>query len=448
MNVNWAILLCLVLVSCAPGNLKAQGELTDAARDLSDKLPVFPGAEGFGTDTVAGRGGRAILVTNLDESGEGSLRSAIEFDGPRTILFEVAGTIHVTRDFDVNHPFVTIAGESAPPPGITITGAGIRVHTHDVLISHVAVRVGGDPEGPDPGGRDGIGIDGPDSHHVVIDHCSVSFAVDEGMSTWNVGPRDITVSNCIVAENLSESIHPEGEHSKGFLIGDHTRRIAVLRNLFAHNTRRSPFVKGDVSALIANNVIYNPGTAAIHFGDQENSGRSLGTVASNVFIPGADTSIGVRLLMVLPDVSRGTHIYRADNVTLGARLGDAWFPPIRNLFVDEPPVWVTPLEVLDSAETLEHVLANAGARCAGRDEIDARVIQSVRERTGRIIDSVGEVGGLPETPLVRREIALPENPSADDDDDGYTNLEELLFEMRSKIEDAEEEQDPKYDVGK
>ena len=111
--------------------------------------------------------------------------------------------------------------------------------------------------GPAAESRDGIAVLGSpagtrDAYNVVVDHCSVSWAVDEGVSTWYVGVHDVTFSHCIVSENLSESLHPKGEHSRGLLVGDHARRISVLGNLFCHNTSRNPLLKGYTSVIVAN----------------------------------------------------------------------------------------------------------------------------------------------------------------------------------------------------
>ena len=146
----------------------------------------------------------------------------------------------------------------------------------------------------------------------MIDHCSVSWAIDEGVSTWYDGVRDITFSNNIVAEILSESLHPENEHSKGLLIGDHSRRVAVIGNLFAHNMRRNPMFKGDTSTIIAGNLIYNPGTAAIDFSDREFSGPSRSSIRRNVLIRGTDTEDW------MPMISLASRIY--DETRIGSSM--------------------------------------------------------------------------------------------------------------------------------
>src|SRR5215467_7868426 len=141
-------------------------------------LPVIPGAAGYGTDTVAGRGGKVYRVTNLNASGAGSLKAcASDAEGPRVCVFEVSGTIRLTQDMMIRWNNLTIAGQTAPSPGIMIRGGAIRIQASDILIQHIRVRVGDDPNGPDPDNRDALKIEGSSSKpvkNIVIDHCSFS----------------------------------------------------------------------------------------------------------------------------------------------------------------------------------------------------------------------------------------------------------------------------------
>jgi hypothetical protein len=275
-------------------------------------------------------------------------------------------------------------------------------------------------------------------YNVVVDHCSVSWAVDEGMSTWHCGVHDITVSNCIIAENLSRSLHPEGEHSKGFLIGDHARRVAVIGNLFAHNMRRSPLIKGDVSAYVAGNVVYDYGTAAIHLADPEGSGPAKATVVGNVAIPGPSTRRAIAVLSRGLFTTRRARVYAWENhravgatpPRFQAARGGAFFPRV---LVEAPPLSVPGVTVLEPAATVHAVLAAAGSRPARRGQVDRRVVRNVRRRSGAIVDSVSEVGGMPEIPETRHELDLPASPARDDDGDGYTNLEEWLHERSAAV---------------
>ncbi len=437
------LLACVIAVPLVASSSRPfSPEVRDSVRDYSGTLPVFPGAEGFGIDTPAGRGGRVILVTTLDSDGPGSLREALSASGPRTVLFEVGGIVRVREPLVIAEPFVTVAGQTAPSPGITIAGAGVDIATHDVLLQHLRIRVGDEPNGQRGDGRDGITIDGaPDgsrqASHIVIDHCSISWAIDEGIGTWNPGVSDVTVRQCIIAENLSHSLHPKGEHSKGMLIGDHSMRIAVIGNLFADNMQRNPFAKGNTSVLIANNLIYNPGTCAIHFGDADNHGPSLGTVVGNAFVPGPDTRRYVPLVSLLLDMDSATQIYGFDNALGGqaeARSYRTWgvWHTVKDYAACA--VRATPLTLRPSSETSAWVLASAGARPTDRDTVDIRILDGVTHGTGRIIDSPSQVGGLPHVAETRRSLALPASPSNDDDHNGYTNIEAWLHALAREVE--------------
>ncbi|MEK7753976.1 MAG: right-handed parallel beta-helix repeat-containing protein, partial [Acidobacteriota bacterium] len=144
--------------------------------------------QGFGVDTPAGRGGKILRVTNLNSEGPGSLREAIETKGPRIVVFEVGGVIDLNRKtLTIGEPFLTIAGQTAPSPGITIIRDGIKILTHDILIQHIRVRMG-DAGQPKKSGYDPeTTTSGPECYRIVVDHCSFSWAVDENLSIS--GPR-------------------------------------------------------------------------------------------------------------------------------------------------------------------------------------------------------------------------------------------------------------------
>ena len=440
--VGSVMVAILVLVVLSAGSCRLFPSLQlpfDATRDLSGGLPVFPGAEGFGSTTVAGRGGDLIRVTTLNASGPGSLEAALTASGRRVVVFEVGGVIELSQNIRITEPFITVAGQTAPSPGITLIGAGIDVGTHDVLIQHIRVRPGDAPGGADPENRDGIAVTGDSRggtlvYNVVIDHCSVTWAIDEGMSTWYEGVSDITFSNNLIAENLSESLHPKGEHSKGLLVGDHSRRISVIGNVFAHNMRRNPLLKGDTSALIANNLVFNGGTQAIGFSDAERSGRSIATITGNLFIPGPDTA-GTDYVWRGRETSDEIELFMDGNLVDIGDLVD--FTPnaaIAAVAVAVPPVTVVPLTVEPASELEASLLASAGAFPADRDEVDARIIQSIADRSGSIIDSQDEVGGYPSPGATSRTLVPPADPHGDENGNGYTNLEEWLHGFSNSAE--------------
>jgi hypothetical protein len=412
----------------------------DSHRDLRGSLAVFPGAEGFGTHTIAGRGGAVVRVTSLADSGPGPLGEAVAVPGPRVVVFEVGGVISLSTPILVREPFLTLAGQTAPDPGITLVGSGIVVSTHDVLIQHIRSRPGDRPDGADPEARDGISVVGDARgeravYNVVIDRCSISWAIDEGASTWYMGVSDVTFSNSIIAENLSNSLQPKGEHSKGLLVGDHSRRIAVTGNLFAHNMRRNPLLKGDTSTVVAGNLIYNPGTQAIGFSDPEWSGPSRATVVGNLVIAGSDSGPASDAIWRGAETSDRMMVYAQDNLLDDGETRE-WVPGARmdRVMVTVPPVSFQPATFGPASALESTLLARAGARAAARDEVDERIVQSVADRTGRIIDSQDDVGGYPEPEATVHPLALPPDPHADDDGDGYTNLEHWLHALAQTVE--------------
>ncbi|MHC4248698.1 MAG: pectate lyase family protein [Planctomycetota bacterium] len=374
---------------------------------------------GFGAETSAGRGGKVIRVTNLDSEGPGSLRAALETGSPRTIVFEVGGVIDLgKRKLSIKEPFVTVAGQTAPAPGITVIRGGIYITTHDVVIRHIRVRPGdaGEPKrsGWEP---DGISTSGGDAHDVLIDQCSVTWAVDENLSAS--GPRTegpdatshrITFSNCIIAECLSNSTHAKGEHSKGSLIHDFCRDIAIVGNLYAHNTSRNPYFKAHTTGVVVNNLIYNPGWVAVQVGYV--SGEWQGSrykpencrvsVVGNVLHYGKNTRSGVALVG-----RKSGDAYLEDNLAFDRSGREV---PIRTRDVtvlDEKPSWPEGLVALPAIEVADHVLKHAGARPRERDEVDSRIVREFRERKGRIIDSQDEVDGYPKHELTRRRLDVP-----------------------------------------
>ncbi len=240
----------------------------------------------------------------------------------------------------------------------------------------------------------------------------------------------------IISENLAESLHPKGEHSKGFLIGDHSRHIAVIGNLFVHNTARNPVIKGNVSTLIVNNMIYNAGNEFITTANDIDCAPSTASIVGNVMQAGPSTTIEP-LILIGHGTSAGTSVYLADNQA-PARAADPWSVAEIEVEFDPraaaPPLWPTPLTVLPSDEVEAFVLAHAGARPLDRDRVDERVIDDVKMATGRIIDSQEDVGGWPQRPMTMHRLEVPEHPNRDDDGNGYTNVEEWLHTLAAAIE--------------
>lgn len=361
-------------------------------------LPAFPGAVGFGTDTPGGRGGRVLQVTTLADSGPGSLRAALTAPGPRTVVFTVAGIIDLKKDITVREPFLTIAGQTAPGDGVCVRGAAVRVATHDVVVRFLRVRVGDAPDGPDAENRDGLAItsDRAPPHHVVLDHCSVSWAIDENIELWHPS-HDLTISWCLISESLERAGHPKGAHGMGLLVGDHARRVSVHHNLFAHHMDRSPLLKGDTEAEVINNVIYNWRNHGTALTDPEGSGPQAAVILANLYLPGPQTRAGAPGITLQREVKPGSFV----SVRLNRGPGEAEDAVLNRSEVPvRPPVSpdIARLQArVDAAERLpEIVLPAVGATRPRRDAVDERVVEAVRQRGGRIINSQREVGGWPD----------------------------------------------------
>jgi len=184
----------------------ASAFLAAASAAERSNLPAFPGAEGFGATTPGGRGGRVILVTNLDDAGPGSFRAACDAEGPRIVMFRVAGTIALKKAITVRNPFLTIAGQSAPGEGICLRDDSFAIATHDVVVRYVRCRLG------DVSARESDCIDLLNgAHDCILDHCSATWSIDECLSTSGDN-QNCTIQWCLIGEALNQSKHKKGKH--------------------------------------------------------------------------------------------------------------------------------------------------------------------------------------------------------------------------------------------
>lgn len=367
-------------------------------------------------NTDGGRGGRILRVTNLNADGPGSFKWAVEQPGKRIVVFEVAGAIDLAlKVITIRQPDLTIAGQTAPSPGITLIRGGIDIATHDVIVRHIRLRVGRSGQPPFSWESDGISTVG--AHDVIVDHCSLTWALDENLSAsgprfagntpeqWRQGAsHNITFSNNIIAEGLANASHPKGEHSKGSLIHDNATGILIYRNLYAHNYERNPLLKGGVHAAVVNNLIFDPGAQAIHYNlmDLEWTGKPFQpgelSAVGNVFRAGFSTLPDTTFLSI--GGAGDLDYYGRDNIAVG-RTGEP-----RKMFgrytttsatiiqLKQPPVWPAGLQVLPANQVETYVLRNAGARPWDRDADDLRVTFDVAEGRGKIIDDENQVGGF------------------------------------------------------
>jgi hypothetical protein len=405
-------------------------------------LPAFPGAEGYGSETEGGRFGKIIFVTNLNDTTDvnnheyqGSLRWAIQhtwpddvddpYDQRRIIVFKVGGEIKLTDALYITNPFTTIAGQSAPGDGITLRGEELGIATHDVVIRYIRVRVG--DEGLPTCCRDGINISttnaDSDVYNIIVDHSSVSWAIDENLSIWtepagSYKTHDITIQWSIISEGLHNSIHvDEGAdttdpHSMGMILGQSGYNITIHHNLFANNWRRNPRIAGIINSEVINNLIYGWGNAAIEF-----SGEESVTLLLNNYLKANAKSKQTELVFHNP-MHQDSRVYSSGNFTDDSRNDENLVPvrinnPAEFSFSELPQFLSTNVRASSAVVAYDEVLKNAGVVFPKRDAVDNRIVKQVKTRTGRIIDSQNQVGGWP----VYQGGLYP----ADNDNDGIPN---------------------------
>lgn len=376
--------------------------------------------------TQGGQGGRILRVDTLAADGPGSLRAALEAQGPRIVVFEVGGVIDMAgAKLQISHPFVTVAGQTAPDPGITVIKAETLIATHDVIVQHLRFRPGefGRPK-KGGGDQDGISTVGA-ARNIIVDHCSFSWATDENLSVsgprfegatpvqWRLHTgRQITFSHNLIYEGLANSVHEKGEHSKGSLIHDNATAILIYGNVYASNRERNALFKGGVQAAMVNNLIYNPGTKAVHYnlvahewaGQPYQTGRI--SLVGNVLRHGPDTLAGTPLFAL------GGHgdveLFMQGNVALDmagralAQTGVYTAGPAR-IVAAEQPYLPAGLQALPAERLEAELMLAAGARPWARDAIDFKLLSDVAEARGQIIDSESQnAGGFPRHAPTRR----------------------------------------------
>ena len=464
---------CLLILIFCPAMSFAQNQL------------AFPTAEGYGKYTVGGRGGKVYEVTNLNDSGEGSLRAAVEASGARTVVFRISGTINLNSDLDIKNPYITIAGQTAPGDGITLRGRPLMIRADEVIIRYIRVRLG------DESGGMTDAITSRYTNNLILDHVSASWSIDETMTIYH--GKNVTVQWCVISESLYNSNHNKGAHGYGGIWG--SNYSTYHHNLFAHHSKRSPrFASGCGNTDYRNNVVFNWGFHSCYGGEkfQKNSEKYVFAnfnVVANYYKAGPATEPGeVSHRIAAPWSRKKADDYGKWYISGNVIEGNSWVSEnnwlggvqpqdgkgvlvqaqdvskyIERLKLDDP--WpAMAINQQTPKEAYISVLENAGATLPKRDPVDDRIIDEVRNgyatyegptyekdykvanKTKKcgIIDSQEDVGGWPElkstpAPTDTDHDGMPDawetqkglNPNDASDgnkvaSDGYTMLEKYL----------------------
>jgi Pectate lyase len=384
-------------------------------------IPAFPGAEGGGKYTMGGRGGKVLVVTNLNDDGPGSFRWACEQGGARIVVFNVSGIIRLKTPVIIRAPYISIFGQSAPGDGVCIAGESVWINTHDVIIRYMRFR-----RGETWVGRRDDAIGGNPVGNIMIDHVSATWGLDENMSIYRhmyndstgkqeekLGTVNVTIQNSIFAEALDT-----WNHSFGSTLGG--ENCSFMRNLWANNTGRNPSIGWNGVFNFVNNVIYNWVHRSIDGGDY----RAQYNIINNYFKPGPATPknspVGHRILK--PESGRSKLPYKVygrayvdGNIMEGYPhiTADNWAGGVQVENLDgvgeheaymrqKSPLIMPELTIVSAKDAMDFVLNNVGATLPKRDPVDARIVKEVREGKATALPNVK----LPETQFKHRRLPI------------------------------------------
>lgn len=459
ISILLSVLFLLISTACKKSSSDEDG-LNPAKPQPEEEgkgpLPVeetamaFPGAEGFARNVTGGRGGKVIKVTNLNDSGSGSLRAAVNTAGARIIVFDVSGTIELKSRLSLQNENLTIAGQTAPGDGICLKNYEVVVNANNVIVRYLRFRMG------DEAKQEGDSFGGRFFKNIIVDHCSMSWSTDECVSFY--ANENFTLQWCIISESLRNSVHGKGAHGYGGVWGG--KNASFHHNLLANHDSRNPRFgeeAGKAFALtdlvdVRNNVIYNWGNNSSYGGE----GMNINLV-NNYYKPGPASKKTDRIFSIDKNKNAGTEVYDKwgrffidGNYVEGSAgaTNDNWMYGVFNQFHSsygtvseedkalmklQSPLLANNVVTHTAALAYEKVLAYAGASFK-RDPVDERIVLHTRNRTffapgsngssNGIIDTQSDVGGWPE---LKSSAAPP-----DTDGDGMPDEWEIANKLDAK----------------
>jgi len=415
MNIKFLIHFIFLCFGISSNTVMKPGycQVASQARTLA-----FPGADGAGRYTSGGRGGEVIEVTNLNDSGPGSLRSAVKYKGPRIIVFRISGTIELEKELIIAEGNLSIAGQTAPGDGICLKDYPLLVDADNVIIRYIRIRLG------DVSGKPFDAIHSKNRKDIIIDHCSFSWSVDECASFYD--NENFTLQWSIISESLNNSCHPKGPHGYGGIWGG--MKASFHHNLIAHHISRLPRFQGSryhkqplkEKAEFCNNVVYN-WAEKCSYGGEDGSYNIIG----NLYKPGPATPAKKAGKILEPFEPYGK-FYLSNNYIFVDNIFRKYnpqnysseFDELKLVLSDIPATINYAVKLEDPLVAWDKVLKNAGASLS-RDSVDKRIVYEVEKGINHygdkgIINSQNQVGGWPGL----NSMAAP----ADTDHDGMPDL--------------------------
>ena len=421
---------CFFMFACAQPK-KAATAVTE------EETPIaFPGAEGFGKYTTGGRGGKVMVVTNLNDDGPGSFREAVKKKEPKIVVFAMSGTIHLESPLEIRAN-TTVAGQTAPGDGICLADQPVKIGGDNVIIRYLRFRMGDrfQNQGQIVGAGHDDAFSAYKKKNIIIDHCSMSWSTDEVFSVY--GGDSTTLQWNLISEPLNYSYHFEKgdtdfeHHGFGGIWGG--RHLSAHHNLFAHCLSRTPRFDGirntpEENVDFRNNVIYNWGHNNAYAGE-----GGTYNIVNNYYKYGSATGKKVQFQIVNPHEKApeipfgkyyvaGNYVDGSKEVTsnnwLGVKVGNNSSTVNPEQVRLAAPFATVAVATQSAEEAYQSILRNVGAILPNRDTLDQRILNDVRNRTGRIIDVQG---GYPHgTPYETSKSAWPalQSKEAPKDTDG------------------------------